>query len=166
MGETSGFGSSLNCTAEDVTIANVTNLTILDDGCLYPGDTVTFSAVYEVVIRLQKRYDIGLYFATDGDPNADGARTGSCTIATLPYAPDPPWLNLDAEAQPTDACGDISKDGVHTSLYPEYTITAECIDTNSDGLLELPSCTSWRVSGANDTCTTPTPGIPFRKIEV
>ncbi len=33
MGETSGFGSSLNCTAEDVTIANVTNLTILDDGC-------------------------------------------------------------------------------------------------------------------------------------
>ena len=145
------------CTAEDVKIAGVLSYTILDDGCAFPGDTVEFQATYEVVLTAEDRYDIGLFFATDGDPNGDGAYTGQCTITTLPYAPDPPWVNLDLVGQPTDTCGDIG-DGTDT-LNPVYTITATCVDNGNNELL-LPNCTSWRQPGANDVCTSPLQTLP------
>ena len=40
-------GISLNCTAEDVDVAEATNITIIEP-CTYPGDTVTFSADFAV----------------------------------------------------------------------------------------------------------------------
>ena len=70
-------GFSLVCTANDVRIASAQDIKILDDGCAYAGDTVDFKATFEVLLGAQERHDIGLYFATDGDPNLDGAITGS-----------------------------------------------------------------------------------------
>lgn len=128
--------TGLNCTAEDIAIAHATSIEILDDGCAYPGDTVTFSADFTVTTNATERYDIGLWFATDGDPNDDGATSGTCTVATPPYAPDPPWLNLDG-----DACGDINS--THNPLTPTVTITAVCHDHDANGQLDLPYCTSW-----------------------
>ncbi len=95
---------SLNCTANDVRVSTVTNITILDDGCLFRGDTVTFAADYEILLTAQARHDIGIYLGTDGDPNADGALTGLCTILTLPIPP----TDLDGtgdDTKPTDAFG-------------------------------------------------------------
>ncbi len=101
MQDVAGFG--LNCTANDIQIAGVAldefgdpKITIIDDGCAFPGDTVTFTADFEVLLTAQARHDIGMWFATDGDPNGDGAYTGQCTAGTPAYAPDPPWLDLDA----------------------------------------------------------------------
>ena len=80
MQDVAGFG--LNCTANDVQLAKALNIVILDDGCAFPGDSVTFTADFEVLLTAQARHDIGIWFAQDGDPNGDGAITGTCTAAT------------------------------------------------------------------------------------
>lgn len=169
-------GFSLNCTANDVKIAGVADvdgvpgpdIIILDDGCKYPGDTVDFTATFELETETE-RHDIGIYFATDGDPNNDGAISGECSISTLLYTPDPPWLDLDGTNDDPlgltqDECGDI--DNSHSPLYPQITLTGvECIDPDGDGQLNLPNCISWRQPGANDLCLTPTdayPGTPSK----
>ena len=61
----------LNCTANDVQLSSVTNVTILDDGCAFPGDTVTFDADYEILLTAQERHDIGIYLAGDGGRRED-----------------------------------------------------------------------------------------------
>ena len=166
MQNVAGFG--LNCTANDVRLAEATNIVITDDGCAFPGDTVTFTADFEVLLTAQARHDIGIWFAEDGDPNGDGAITGTCTAATPAYAPDPPWLDLDGTSDPLpgdnkpsgiqDTCGDIDAD--HNPLFPSISLTVACIDTDGDGKLNLPNCTSWRQGGANDLCESPEGAFP------
>ncbi len=157
-------GYALNCTANDVQIAAARNIVILDDGCAYPGDTVDFTATFDVVVTAKERYDIGLYFATDGDSNNDGAVSGQCAISTPDYQPDPPFLDLDGtsndpEGIVQDSCGDIDK--AHNPLTPTITLTGvACIDPDGDGKLNLPNCTSWRQSGANELCTSPLEAFP------
>jgi hypothetical protein len=170
MQEVAGFG--LVCSANDIQLAKATGIEILDK-CDYPGDEVTFTATFEVVLTAQARHDIGIYFAADGDPNSDGALTGLCSISTLPWSPDPPWLDLDGTldnlpgtktvSNLQDVCGDIN--GSHNPLFPKITITTKCIDTNGNGKLNLPYCTSWRQSGANEYCASPLsayPGAPSK----
>jgi len=174
MQDIAGFG--LNCTANDVQISGVAKnpdgsdqLVIIDDGCAYPGDTVTFTATFDVVVTAKERHDVGIYFVTDGDPNGDGAISGACNISTMPYTPDPPWLDLDGTSDPfpgtntssgvQDLCGDIDKPD-HNPLHPTVTLTALCIDPDNDGFLNLPNCTSWRQSGANELCLSPLDAFP------
>ncbi|MEJ2741182.1 MAG: hypothetical protein P8176_01490 [Gammaproteobacteria bacterium] len=169
-------GFSLNCTANDVAISGVaTNpdgthqLVIHDDGCAYQGDTVNFTATFDLEVTAKERHDIGIYFITDGDPNGDGAVSGACSISTLDYQPDPPWLDLDGTTDPfpgtnvisntQDVCGDIDKPG-HNPLHPTVTLTAVCKDDDNDGFLNLPNCTSWRQSGANELCLSPLDAFP------
>ncbi len=174
-------GFALNCSANDVAIAGVaTNsdgsyqLTIHDDGCAYQGDTVTFTATFDLEVNAKERHDIGIYFATDGDINFDGAVSGSCSVSTLDFQPDPPWLDLDGTTDPfpgtniisntQDTCGDIDKPN-HNPLHPTVTLTAICKDDDNDGFLNLPNCTSWRQGGANELCTSPAnafPGAPSK----
>ncbi|MEH6576293.1 MAG: hypothetical protein V7731_04375, partial [Amphritea sp.] len=166
MEDVAGFG--LNCTANDIQVANATNITILDDGCAFPGDSVTFTADFEVLLTAQARHDVGIWFAEDGDPNGDGALTGICTAATPAYAPDPPWLDLDGTTDKfpgtnvvsniQDTCGDIDDD--HNPLFPSITLTVMCLDDDGDGKLDLPNCTSWRQPGANDLCINPEEAFP------
>lgn len=158
------YGASLNCTANDVSLARATNIEITDF-CLYPGDTTTFTATFETMLNAQARYDIGIFFDVGGDPEMDGAYTGSCSVSSLNYTPDPPWLDLDGTSnifvggkKPSgiqDTCGDI--DASHNPLYPVIEITAYCVDTDGDGYLNLPYCTSWRQPGSNQLCTGPLP---------
>jgi hypothetical protein len=163
---------SLNCTANDIQLSNVTDLNITDP-CQYPGDTVTFTATFETVLTAQARHDIGIYFSVDGDAPApgeltgDGALTGTCSVSTVDYTPNPPWLDLDGTGDDfvgtnissgiQDTCGDI--DGNHNPLYPVITVTAVCVDNDQDGFLDLPYCTSWRQPGANELCTGPLPEL-------
>ena len=161
MRDVAGF--NLGCTSNDVSVAGVaTNpdgtprLTILDDGCKFPGDTVDFTATFDVLLTAQARYDIGIYFATDGDPNRDGALTGSCSITTLDSNNTPTFVNLDAAP---DSCGDI--DAAHNPLQPTITLRGvACVDRNGDRKLDFPNCISWRQPGANALCTQPTDAFP------
>lgn len=174
MEETAGF--NVQCSANDIQIAGVaTNpdgspqLQILDNGCAYRGDSVTFTATFELLSSAKERHDIGIYFVSDGDPQQDGAVSGACNISTLGYQPDPPWLDLDGTNDPypgssgpsgvQDTCGDIDKPD-HNPLRPTITLTAICIDPDEDGKLNLPYCTSWRQAGANELCVSPTDAFP------
>ena len=219
-----GQGGGLNCTANDVSLATATNIVILDDGCAFPGDTVEFTADFQVEVTAGSRNDVGIYISLDGDPNGDGALTGACTVSTPAYAPTPDWLDLDGTGDDTtnsndfgycstdggtsianritdpmgpvpcdggspaagdaqcvtalgagatceefgpgiqDTCGDISKPDFNP-LFPSLTQTVTCVDDDGDGRLDLPYCTSWRQSGANELCTTPLaayPGAPSK----
>lgn len=75
--------NGLNCTANDLTFVLV-GLGIQDDGCVNPSDTfdIWMRAVLENTTS-QTRYDVGLWIATDGDPNGDGALTGECSREQL-----------------------------------------------------------------------------------
>ena len=160
MQNVAGFG--LNCNSNDVRIAGVaTNpdgspmLTIEDDGCAFYGDNVTFTATFLVNLGAQARYDIGIYFATDGDVNKDGALTGSCSVTTLDADNTGNFINLDASP---DQCGDI--DAAHNPLMPAITLTTSCIDVDNNGQLDLPNCVSWRQPGSNELCTSPLDAFP------
>jgi uncharacterized repeat protein (TIGR01451 family) len=161
MRDVAGF--ALGCTSNDVRVAGVaTNpdgtpkLVILDDGCKFPGDTVDFTATFDVVLTAQARYDIGIYFAVDGDPNGDGALTGSCSVTTLDSANTSNFINLDPAP---DSCGDI--DAAHNPLKPTVTLrNVACVDKNGDRKLDFPNCVSWRQPGSNGVCTVPTDAFP------
>jgi hypothetical protein len=172
-----GNSQNLTCTANDVRIAEVTNINITAGGsctgtppnqvCTCTGGNVTFEADYRVVLTAQTRYDIGLYFGSDGDPNGDGALTGRCiaNIITLGEEVSPSTLaNLD-----NDACGDI--DEAHNPQILRLTVTVPCVGSGDPPKLKLPNCTSWRQPGSNEVCngigTTPAtndafPGSPSK----
>src|SRR6266508_1747436 len=95
-----GNAQRLNCSSNDVRIANVTN--VRDPVTHQPitscvaGSTITFEADYNVVLNAQDRYDIGLYLSTDGDSNGNGALTGTCTSSVITRAnATTTWVQLD-----------------------------------------------------------------------
>lgn len=169
MREIAGF--NLGCTSNDVRIAGVARnpdgspkLTVIDptsgqplpeNKCAYKGADVTFKAEFDLVLSAQTRYDIGIYFATDGDLNDDGAVSGSCDIVSLDKDNSTPFIQLDP---PQDACGDIN--AANSPLRPEVTLTTACIDDDENGQLDLPYCLSWRQPGSNELCAGPLDAFP------
>ena len=163
--------NGLTCTANDVRIAGIAQRENefgeleddidITDPCDFPGDTATFTATFDVVTTSKERFDIGLYFATDGDTNMDGAKTGECTISTIDPSDTDNFVDLDEDVsgQADDACGDINK--VSNPLNPTVTLTnVACVDPDGDGFLNLPNCTSWRQGGANNLCAGPLDAYP------
>jgi hypothetical protein len=169
-----GKTQTLTCTANDVRVATATNIDITSGGSCSvvngvktctcnQGGNVTFAADYEVLLTAQARYDIGIYFGVDGDPNGDGALSGLCKLTTLDGNNSSNFINLDptltpaSKAQPKDVCGDI--DAAHNPQLLHLTLTAAC-EPGPDGKVKLPNCTSWRESGANETCDEATDAFP------
>jgi hypothetical protein len=161
-----GKTQTLNCTANDVRVARATNIDIISGGECHLdqngqkvctcnlGGNVTFSADYEVVLTAQTRYDVGIYFATDGDPNNDGALTGACVLTALDGNSSNP-IQLDAAP---DVCGDI--DAAHNPQILHLTLANVACQPGADGKLKLPNCTSWRQPGSNEVCTQATDAFP------
>ncbi len=158
------FPGKLNCNANDIRLASASSI-VITDPCEFPGDSVTFTATFEVELSAQARHDVGIYFDINADPEGDGALTGTCSVSSVHYTEEPDWVDLDGstddfvgtnvESGIQDTCGDI--DDAHNPLYPAITITAVCSDQDGDGFLDLPYCTSWRQPGANELCTGPLP---------
>lgn len=148
------FGDDVGCNANDIELATVTSVTVVDD-CDFPGDTATISFVATFTLTAQDRYDIGVWVAQDGGD----ALTGTCSVSTFPTSPSPPWTNLDAVDQPTDTCGDIT--GTNNPVFSSIqNIQVACLDNDGDGELDINACLSWRQSGANDLCTSPLQAFP------
>ncbi len=152
-----GNTQNLTCTANDVRIARATNICVDDGsgGCLAEptcviGQDVTFTADFEVVLTAQGRYDVGVYFDVNADPEGDGAKTGQCVLNTIDATNAPEtFINLDGSP---DVCGDI--DAANNPQLMTLTITTECVsDGDPDApRLQLPYCTSWRQPGSNQVC--------------
>ena len=165
-----GNTQSLTCTANDVQVAFADHIRGLDGQTLTQctsGTTFSFIADFHVVLTAQTRYDIGLYFATDGDPNHNGATTGTCDAnVILPPFTDPNipgvtfgsanFVQLDSGG---DTCGEI--DATHNPQVVTVKVdNALCVDSDGDGNVNLPNCTSWRTSGQNALCTSSFDAFP------
>ncbi|EPA8593737.1 hypothetical protein ACQ7JZ_003348 [Vibrio parahaemolyticus] len=144
------YGKSLNCTANDINIAEASNIKIIEiDGQPVDPDTtvcvagkdVTFEADFNVVSTASDRYDIGLYFQRNGAPDA---LNGSCNIYTLSDEHSTNASNTDG-----DSCWDVEQAAV---VVHSTTITTLCQDSDGDGQLNLPNCVSWRQPGKNEVC--------------
>jgi hypothetical protein len=113
-----------------------------------------------VELNAQARYDIGLYFAIDGDLDKDPSR-GTCSITTLPYRDPPTWLDLDGVVGGfQNTCGDV--DSTNTPLSYRIELTAVCepsTEPGYEGLLRLPYCASWDNTSGN-ICTSPMQAVP------
>jgi hypothetical protein len=162
-----GLSQTLTCTANDVRVARATNISIASGGqcdangcsCIQGGQ-VTFTADYEIALSATARYDIGVYFATDGDPvnpntgARDGALTGQCKLVTLDNNNSLNFVQLDGSP---DDCGDINTP--HNPQRLRLTLTTLCTP-GLDGNLALPNCTSWRQPGSNEVCDDATDAFP------
>jgi hypothetical protein len=156
-----GNSQNLTCTANDVRVASATNIRDLSNATLtqcVSGQYFSFVADFKVVLGAQARFDVGLYFATDGDTDGNGALVGVCdaNIVGPKTPPPPPQYGSDFFTQldpAPDSCGDI--DGNHpTQMVTVLVNNVLCNDSDGDGTLNLPNCTSWRTSGNNTTCQT------------
>lgn len=156
-------GKTLNCTANDITISEATGVS---PASCTEGDTIELTAAFRTVLSgggsNQTRYDIGIYFDTEGDPDNDGARGGICSLSVIqddsgPLEPPPDYyVQLDP---PPDICGDIT--AATSPLFPVITVpNVLCTDTDGDGFLNLPYCTSWRQPGSNEVCDEATDAFP------
>lgn len=180
-------GFNLNCTANDVVVAKVTNIRDgagnLITSCTM-GSQLDFTADFDVQVNGGvTRYDIGLYFSTDGDPNHDSAATGtSCSVSKLSgpigSGNDANFKQLDAAP---DSCGDVDKTpALHKAHLPLsipcqpsplfYNATTKSCQATAPSAgaphcVSLPNLVSWRQTGANNTCTSPLntfPGSPSK----
>jgi hypothetical protein len=144
-------GTNIVCTANDIKIAKA--LSASPTSCI-AGQTFDLTATFQVDVTANERYDAGFYFDVGGDAGNDGAYTGSCFVAVLDKAVSPA---LDIEH---DFCGDLNA-GSYTNVT--FTIPGvSCTDTDGDGRLNLPNCTSWH-SNARTACSTATDATPETK---
>jgi Domain of unknown function DUF11 len=171
-------GKSLVCTANDIQVAFADNVRDTSGKPLTQctdGQTFSFIADFHVTTTASTRYDIGLYFATDGDPNGDGARSGVCSaniitpLHTDPASPGIVTLGSAAGVNKDgDTCLDVSTDaGWGKPNGKVVTVRVDnvlCQDSDGDGKLNLPNCTSWSQNSGSvcNTATDAAPGSPSK----
>jgi len=166
-------GKSVACFANDVRVTFADNIRSTVGAPLaqcISGQTFSFIADFHVQATATSRFDIGLYFATDGDPNGDGATSGMCSAHIIkarhidPAFPNVVMLgaivaaNLDG-----DACRDVNSAygwrQIGGKIVTLRVDNALCRDSDGDGNLNLPNCTSWS-QHAGGVCSSPQDATP------
>lgn len=177
----------LNCSANDVRVAAVSNVTDLSGNAVatcIQGSTFSFVADFNVVttanaVNSGGRDNIGLYFQTD--PAKPDALTGSCVdnIIAPPHAcsSDPATGQCGAlaagdyrefDASP-DTCGDTSssvngnvKDRILVANFVcSSANTAPCPNDSTKQCLTMPNCTSWQTPGSSTLCVASAPAYAY-----
>ena len=147
-------GGGTVCTAEDVTIAEMYVVDLIDP-CDYPGDMAIVVLQAEVIGGAKERYDIGLWVNTEGgSAQTETTDTTACyrdhlypitdTIADLNLTGGfGPFYNAEASEDPGDTCGD-SQQGI-TNFRQLQQLTIVCQDNTlpPDGTAEIGTCVSW-----------------------
>ena len=177
-----GNHQKLNCTANDVRVAQVTNVRDLNGKPLttcFQGSTFSFIADFEIVTSsTSSRSNIGLYFASQGQPNA---LTGTCVdniISPLHQCPGAATGILCGsdnyhELDPSpDTCGDTSSTD-HSSVFGNAAEGVNVVVNNflcqapaGSSTLQLPNCTSWQIPGGTIQCVSPSPSFPYENAAI
>ncbi|HEU5056223.1 MAG TPA: hypothetical protein VFU21_06850, partial [Kofleriaceae bacterium] len=150
--------TSLNCTSNDVRIAEFTNLSEVTS-CI-EGEPVAVELQARVVATSAERWDVGFFVSLDGkDPNllppAEGASLECYNDFLHPVSADNSDLDVDggsgpfyngevdvqAEDETYDQCGDIQQ-GVD-NYVDLAAFSVVCQDNNGDGIADVPACTVW-----------------------
>jgi hypothetical protein len=154
-GPTVTNSNRLNCTASDIKIAkaiSAINVATGESSCV-AGTTFDLAARFQVDVTANARYDAAFFFNIGGGASARDVN-GTCSESILTNGVAPA-LNLDH-----DSCGDLN-----AGSYTNITFTVPnvlCQDTDGDGFLNLPNCTSWH-SNAGNVCTGPSTAAPETK---
>jgi hypothetical protein len=138
--------NGLVCTANDIRLSNVTDIS--PTTCI-SGELFDLTATFSTVVTANTRYDAAFFFRIDGGSNARGdgsTASGTCSVSQLTSGGH--GLELDG-----DGCYDLN-----SGTYPlTFTIPdVLCDDSDGDGFLNLPYCTSWH-SNHGTLCTLDTP---------
>jgi hypothetical protein len=167
----------LNCTANDVRIAKVTNirdpltgatLTSCINGALFD-----FIADFEIVTTsAQARENIGLYIASNSQTQA---LTGACVDNII--SPQHPCHtgssimcgsdNYHETDAPPDNCGDTSSSDNSTTFgagAEKVTLEIDnflCQAPAGSNQVQLPNCTSWQIPGGTIQCVSASPSFPY-----
>ena len=166
-------GKPLACSGNEVRVTFADNVRDPSGASLtqcIKGAVVSFIADFYVQTTAKSAYDVGLFFATDGDPNKDGARSGTCSASTIkgrhldPSPPNAVMLGAAAAANlDGDACLDVnSQHGwrhIGGKVVTARVDNALCIDSDGDGSLNLPICASWSPD-AGEVCNSPANTAP------
>jgi len=167
----------LNCTANDVRIAKVTNvrdpLTGQPITTCNGGSTFNFLADFEIVTSSsQARENIGLYIATNSQTTA---LTGACVDNIVsPLHPNATTGPLGSDNYHTtdpapDNCGDTSSNDFSATFgkgAEKVTLEIDnflCQAPEGSNQVQLPNCTSWQIPGGTIQCVanTTTWAYPF-----
>jgi hypothetical protein len=138
-GDTVTGANRLNCTANDIRLSRATQVS--PTSCI-EGTHFDLTATFEVNVTANARYDAGFFFRIDGGDDARNP-TGTCSLTQLDRNISPA-LNLDG-----DTCGDLNAGTVNVTFTIPNVL---CQDTDGDGKLNLPNCTSWH-SNQGTACT-------------
>lgn len=166
-------GKSMICTGNDVRVTFADNIRDISGAPLsqcMSGKTFSFIADFHVQTTAKSRYDVGLYFAIDGDPNSDGASSGVCNANIIrgrhldPAFPNAVILGAAAAANlDGNSCGDVSSNagwrnigGKVVTVRVDHTL---CHDSDGDGMINLPYCTSWSQTPGG-ACNSPENAAP------
>jgi len=168
----------LNCSANDVRVAAVSNVRDLNGNTLtscIEGTTFSFVADFNIVTTANAtnaggRDNIGLYFQTD--PTKPDALFGSCVdniIAPVhPCGSSGALANINCgstgyqefDASP-DNCGDTSS-SVNGNITDTIVVTNFlCEAPTGSATLVLPNCTSWQTPGSSNLCVSNPPSFPY-----
>ncbi|SDI95869.1 hypothetical protein SAMN04488540_10478 [Ferrimonas sediminum] len=165
MAEAAGF--NLNCTANDIQVSQVTNITRPDGSpgpveCTLGGDA-EFRADVTIVTTAKRRYDYTVYLP-EGNWSPQEFNTSNTCSVLVGQDFTAPGEDLE---DPGDMCADISKPpGSH--LYTQQLITLNCVDEDQDGRAEFRYCAAWdNKADSTPVCdgtaaTTPVPGTPSK----
>jgi len=169
----------LNCTANDVRIAEVTNIRNPVTGAALnacdAGTNFNFIADFKIVTTSDKeRENVGLYIATNSTTQA---LTGSCVDNIIsPAHPCSASSNItcgsdnyhDSDGNATtDNCGDTSSNdnsptfGAKAEKVTLLITNFACTPPPGSTKLVLPNCTSWQEPGGSIACVTPSPAFPY-----
>jgi hypothetical protein len=167
LSATDSFGSVPNCTSNDI------NLTAVEAGsCNFTDNTCTgacdkdsdpsdwdaatcgtvkmINCIGLFNITSVTRYDIGLYLSTDGDPNDDFAKSGTCSRNA--WTTDSPLTDgKNGSGTDGDTCGDVNaKDHTIRLLIPDTTIL--CVDSDGDEKVDISHCETWTNGATQISC--------------
>jgi len=156
----------LNCTANDVSIAGIANITDPATGkpltTCFQGVPFNFVADFEIkTTSSQARENIGLYIATNSTTQA---LKGTCDDAIISPANSAQYHETDAAP---DNCGDTQS----SDFSQAFGAGTEDVRLEIDGFmcdapagsttLVLPNCTSWQIPGGTIQCVATAPNYDY-----
>ena len=154
----SRYGSDLGCTAGDVSITGIAARPGSPTSCV-GGESIILNLDVTVNVGGPARWDVGIFLSNDGlDPKDTPASGGSnsCSVAILPFLPDP-FRNLDG-----DGCGDIDKPPDSGVLQIDNVLLKCTSATGLGGNLSVPFVVSWdnQASPSGGTCNSIANPVP------
>jgi len=166
------YGSSLNCTANDVAITQIAinrnGSNPIGAGCT-GGTTVTLDLNVTVQFNKPDRYDIGIFLSEDGKSPKDLAAQGgaqTCSVSVLPlggvtglipnpFAASPPTVRTAFLNVNNNVCGDGGSSSIPRAAYAADTGTSTGTGTATFVITGVQVPCQASASGSNKL------GIPF-----